>query len=579
MDNPPASRSVTSQENFASSNLERLAWIESHPEVSVLIIGGGINGAGLLRELALQGVDALLVEKSDFCSGASAAGSRLIHGGLRYLENREFRLVREALRERNLLLSNAPHYVRPLPVVMPLFDRFSGLWSAAASFVGFAAAQPSQRGTFVVKTGLMLYDWLAGRSSPLPRRRFLSRRQALATYPHLNPCVRATARFYDAQVSHPERLCLELLLDAESLSPKVRAFNYTRVEGLADGCVLLRDELSGRRLAVRPRLVVNAAGPWIDQVNARLNRPTRLIGGTKGSHLVLANPELAAATRGEMFFFTNRDGRICLFYSLDGKVLLGTTDIPVEEPEAECTPEEVVYLLDAVRVVFPSISVSASEIVFRFCGVRPLPFTEGLAPGRISRDHRLPFISPSQTSPFPIFSMVGGKWTTFRAFAEQTATRILTELGRPCRHNSRGLAIGGGKQYPATPMEQKAWLAALSERTGVARDRLSELFERYGTRAAEAANYIAGGVDRPLDSSPRYSLREIEFLCLAEKVQTLEDLILRRTLLGLHGEASLTVISEVAAIAGRVLGWPAGRIEDEITRTAGRLRALHGCAV
>ncbi len=150
---------------------ERLEAIRHRPGVSVLIVGGGINGVGLLRELALQGVDALLVEKSDFCSGASSASTRIIHGGLRYLENGEFRLVKEALRERNRLLKNAPHYVRPLPTTIPIFSWADGLFSALGKFLGFRV-RPSDRGALLFKIGLSLYDLLAGNQAVLPAHQF-----------------------------------------------------------------------------------------------------------------------------------------------------------------------------------------------------------------------------------------------------------------------------------------------------------------------------------------------------------------------------------------------------------------------
>ena len=236
------------------------ASLRDHPDVSVLIIGGGINGIGLLNELALQGIDALLVDKSDFCAGTSAAMTRVIHGGLRYLENAEFRLVRESLRERNRLLRNAPHYVKPLPTTIPIFNWTSGIVPAIRNLLGWPA-KPGNRGALLIKTGLTLYDFLAGRNSPLPRHRFRSRRAALALRPALNPEVICTATYYDARITYPERLCLELVLDAEAACPEAHALNYVRLQSAAGGTVVLRDEISGETCEVRPRIVVNADGP------------------------------------------------------------------------------------------------------------------------------------------------------------------------------------------------------------------------------------------------------------------------------------------------------------------------------
>ena len=255
------------------------ASLRNHADVSVLIVGGGINGIGLFNELALQGIDVLLVEMSDFCAGTSAAMTRVIHGGLRYLENAEFRLVRESLRERNRLLGNAPHYVKPLPTTIPIFNWMSGVLPAIRNLLGWPA-KPGNRGALLIKTGLMLYDFMAGRKSPLPRHRFRFRRAALGLRPALNPEVICTATYYDAKITYPERLCLELVLDAEAACPGARALNYVRPESASGGAVVLRDEVSGETCEVRPRIVVNATGAWIDFTNRGLGRESRFIGGT-----------------------------------------------------------------------------------------------------------------------------------------------------------------------------------------------------------------------------------------------------------------------------------------------------------
>ncbi len=248
---------------------ERLEAIRRRPEVSVLIVGGGINGVGLLRELALQGVDALLVEKSDFCSGASSASTRVIHGGLRYLENGEFRLVKESLRERNRLLKNAPHYVRPLPTTIPIFSWADGLFSALGKFLGFRV-RPSDRGALLFKIGLSLYDLLAGNQAVLPTHQFKSRHVSLAARPQLHPEIVCTAIYYDAWISYPERLCLELVLDAESQCSDAHALNYVRPKGANGDTVVLEDEISGQTFEIKPRIVVNASGAWIDFTNRAL---------------------------------------------------------------------------------------------------------------------------------------------------------------------------------------------------------------------------------------------------------------------------------------------------------------------
>ena len=540
------------------------AWLGEHAEVSVLIVGGGINGIGLLRELALQGIDAVLIEKSDFCAGTSAAMTRVIHGGLRYLENAELRLVRESLRERNRLLSNAPHYVKPLPTTIPIFSWTAGMIPAMRNLLGWPA-KPGNRGALLIKTGLTLYDLLAGGESTLPKHRFRSRRAALALRPALNPEVICTATYYDAKITHPERLCLELAQDAEAACAGAHALNYVRLESAAGGAVALRDEVSGERREVRPRVVVNATGAWIDGTNRGLGRESRFIGGTKGSHVVLDHPELVEATGEEMIYFVNRDGRICIFYAVCGKIIAGATDVPTEDPEAVCEEAEVNYILEAMRLAFPSIRVDRSHVVFRFCGVRPLPRSDALTPGQISRDHSFPVLAPGNGVDFPIYSLVGGKWTTFRALAEQVADEILRFLGRARICDSAGIRIGGGKGYPRMP-----------EKTGLPRQRLATLVERYGTGADRVAAYLEAGPDAPLACHSGYSRREIEWMAEQERVVHLDDVILRRTLMGMLGEASLPLLEELARIISPALEWSQQEAEAEVERTVQLLWRVHG---
>ena len=187
---------------------EILAALHQNPEITVLIVGAGINGIGTFRDLALQGVDALMVDKGDFCSGASAASSHMVHGGLRYLENGEFRLVREAVKERNLLLQNAPHYVKPLPTTIPIFKWFSGMLNAPLKFLGLLD-RPAERGALVIKMGLMLYDVYTRVHQSMPTHKFATRKKSLAQYPDLNPDIRCAATYYDAAMSIPERICIE----------------------------------------------------------------------------------------------------------------------------------------------------------------------------------------------------------------------------------------------------------------------------------------------------------------------------------------------------------------------------------
>ncbi|MEP6844007.1 MAG: FAD-dependent oxidoreductase, partial [Pseudolysinimonas sp.] len=294
-----------------------VAQLTERPSADVLILGGGINGIATFRELALQGVDVALVERGDYVSGASSASSHMIHGGVRYLENGEFRLVNEAVHERNRLLKNAPHYVRPLETTIPIFKTFSGILAAPLRFLTHRQRTTVERGALLIKVGLVIYDSFSRDGGSLPRHRFRGRKKSLAEMPQLNPSLKYTATYYDASMHNPERLALDVLLDGVA-TDHGRAANYVEVTGIAGSEVQLRDLASGRSFTMSAKVIVNTTGPWTDLTNDELGMPTRYMGGTKGSHIVLEHPELLDATQGRELFFENDDGRIVLIYPLKG---------------------------------------------------------------------------------------------------------------------------------------------------------------------------------------------------------------------------------------------------------------------
>jgi glycerol-3-phosphate dehydrogenase len=555
---------------------ELLASIKSNPDVSVLIVGAGINGIGTFRDLALNGVDVLIVDRGDFCSGASAASSHMAHGGIRYLENGEFRLVREAVGERNRMIQNAPHIVRPLPTTVPMFKHFSGLLNAPLKFLGLLD-KPSERGSVVIKIGLMFYDAFTGKTRTVPRHTFRGRGESLKLWPRLNPAVRTTATYFDGSILNPERLALEVLLNGEADGG--RALNYVSLVSGKENAVTLRDELTGETFDVHPKLLINAAGPWIDAANGTLGLSTRFIGGTKGSHLVLNHPELRAAIGENEFFFENKDGRIVLIFPLLDRVIVGTSDIPITDPDdAICTEDEVGYFLGMIARVFPDIKVTRDHIVFRFSGVRPLAHTgSAKTTGQITRDHHIQVTEGDWTGlAYPVYSLVGGKWTSFRAFSEQVADKALTFLGMARGKSTHELPIGGGRNYPHSAEEKKRYLDGLAAWTGFSSERVRTLFERYGTRAEAVAMFLSKQPDQPLKSLPDFSSREIAFLCQNEQVVHLDDILLRRTLLSMLGRSTRTAVEEVADAAAESLGWTGEQKKAEVTRTLDLLASRHG---
>jgi glycerol-3-phosphate dehydrogenase len=555
---------VTTKSNEAASRTE-VERLRERPNAQVLVVGGGINGIGTFRDLALQGVDVVLVERNDFVSGASAASSHMIHGGVRYLENGEFRLVKESVTERNGLLKIAPHYVKPLQTTIPIFSTFSGILSAPLRFLTHKQGKPQERGAVLIKTGLTIYDSFSRDGGAVPRHQFHGRKKSLRTQPELNPGIKYTATYFDASVHDPERLALDVLADGLAAGPHARAVNYVEAIGVRDGGVLVRDRETGAEFAIAADVVVNASGPWTDLTNQALGEPTRYMGGTKGSHIVLDNPELLAACQGREMFFENDDGRIVLIYPLKGKVMVGTTDLEADMSEkAVCTDDEIDYFIELVSHVFPAIPVTRSQIVFTFSGVRPLPHHDDTQPGFVSRDYRIVPGSIPGLGSTTVLSLVGGKWTTFRALSEHLANETLRALGLERTISTAGLAIGGGAGFPATPAAERDWIARYGADVGT--ERAAQLLHRYGTKATYVIDAISGseGDDVRLEAAPEFSRAELEYLVHTEHVVHLLDIFLRRTSLAFTGSISGSLVHEVGEIAAAALGWsPNRRAEEE----------------
>jgi len=430
----------------------------------------------------------------------------------------------------------------------------------------------------IIKLGLMIYDAYTGKQGTVPRHQFLSRQNALAKWKQLNPDIVNTAVYYDGAILQPERLAIELILDAESENSNARALNYVSMVGGSEDTLILRDELTDESYDVRPKLVINAAGPWIDFTNRKLGLSTRFIGGTKGSHIIVRHDELRKIIGDHEFFFENEDGRIVLIYPFFDRILIGTSDIPIEHPEeALCTDEEIDYFLSLTRRIFPGLSLTRENIVFQFSGVRPLPHSGAKTVSQISRDHSIEVLSGDWTNlHFPIYSLVGGKWTTFRAFSEQVADKALAFLGLARQKDTRSLQIGGGRGYPSDPGELQRQIESLSAWTGVSRERLKTLFERYGTRAESIATYMNGGTDFIIKTLPDFTLREIIFLVQHEKICHLDDFVLRRSMLAMLGRLTREMVEELARVLGNAIGWTAEQKEAEVARTLSILAQRHG---
>jgi glycerol-3-phosphate dehydrogenase len=467
--------------------------------------------------------------------------------------------------------------VKPLPTTIPIFKRFSGIFNAARKFFG-RLDKPAERGSLVIKIGLMLYDAYTGKQRTVPRHAFLSQKKSLEKWGQLNPKIVNTATYYDGAILQPERLAVETMLDAELENSNAHALNYMNMIGGLEDTIILRDELTDENFDVKPKLVINASGAWIDTSNRKLGLSSRFIGGTKGSHIVVQHDLLREAIGDHEFFFENDDGRIVLIYPLYDRVLIGTSDIVVDGPEdVRCTDKEIDYFLDMVKRVFPDIKLSRQNIVFQFSGIRPLPFASATKTAQISRDHSIEVLSGEWTNlAFPVFSLVGGKWTSFRALAEQTADKTFEYLGHLRTVYTRSLAIGGGRGYLPETDDLQRQIESLSAWTGVAGERLAVLFERYGTRAEAIATFINEGADNPLRTLPDYSRREIIFLVTHEKIHHLDDFILRRSMLAMLGLLTRESLDDLAEVLANALGWSKEQTEAEVESTLSILADRHG---
>jgi glycerol-3-phosphate dehydrogenase len=437
-------------------------------ERPILILGGGINGAAAARDLVLNGQTVWLVDVADLAFGATAYSSRLIHGGLRYLEFAEFSLVKESLTERGRLLALAPHLVKPLRLFIPVRNSWGGLTDAAGKFLGLPmkAKKTVHRGLRVVQVGLWLYDRYA-RGDDLPDRSL--HRPDEPGVPRVNPeLARRLWAYSDAQITFPERMVIDFLADARRLSTEkgldFRVFTYTEARLAADGRTIeLRpasDRASEPIEVFEPAAIINATGAWVDQTLLRLPVASRqLMGGTKGSHFLTFKPQLAELLAGHGIYTEASDGRpVFILPFLDG-TLVGTTDIPFQgDPTtAVATEEELSYLLAAVNEVLPDAGLTRGDIATHYCGVRPLPFVDATTPAAITRRHQLVWNDQCRV---PLVSLVGGKLTTCRSLAEETAAAVLGKLGMMAELNSQDRPI------PRTPVddclfeEPTAWASA-----------------------------------------------------------------------------------------------------------------------
>jgi len=461
----------------------------------VIVIGGGINGAGIARDAAERGLAVLLLDQEDWGFGTTWRSTKLIHGGLRYLEHGELGLVFESLRERGVLLRMAPHLVRPLPFLLPVYG-------------------DGQRGMATLRLGLTLYDLLA-LGGGLPRHRALSVSATLAAEPRLDRSgLRGGLAYWDGQVELPERLCLENVLRAREAG--AATLSYARVERLeaARGRVAgvsATDAHGGESYELRASLVVNAAGPWVDRVLRPEVTRQRRIGGTRGTHLVARFRD--GGPRRAIYAEAARDGRPFFIIPWRGVHLIGTTDVPVEDPDATLpSDDETSYLLEAARTVLPGERLDRGDVWYAYAGIRPLPAGDGRNADAIPRRH---YIIDHAADGFDgLLSVVGGKLSTYRSLAEQVVDRLERRLGR--RVPSR---------TAAAPLVPGDWRPVLGD------TEARRLWRIYGPRAGEvlALQQRDRDLARPLCPHTLETEAQAVYAIEREGAVTVGDVLLRRT--------------------------------------------------
>ncbi len=507
----------------------------------VVVIGGGINGLGVAREAASAGYRTLLVERHDFGAGTTSRSTRLIHGGLRYLEHGEIGLVREALREREALFRRYPHLVRPIRFLLPVY-------------------RGDPRGPWKIRAGLLLYDLLSpGRS--VPGHRTVPVERALAAEPALDRRgLEACFQFSDGQVAWPERLCVEVALEAAGLGATL--LNHTEAVGFDSAAggwrVRLREGESGETADVVARAVVNVAGPWVDRVLGLLDGSAqRLIGGTRGTHLVVRYPD--GGPRHPLFASARSDGRPIFILPWFGMHLVGTTDLRHEGDPGDARPSaaEVQYLLSEANALLPASPLAESDVLYTYCGVRPLPYRPDVAEAAIPRGHWV-VDHGAAGGPKGVYSVVGGKLTTFRSLGRQAAQMLRAALGPM----PRGAALPPRFAVPAPDdVPMPLWCHLLS---------------LYGPAAADVVERMRqdASLRAPVCEHNPDPLAEVARAAEVEMARTLADVFLRRTGVGwsaCHGlDGAARAAATLAERLGRPASWAAEQVEayrEELERT------------
>lgn len=559
----------------------------------VLILGAGINGAALARELILRRVPVTIVDTADIASGTTAFSSRLIHGGLRYLEYAELDLVRQSLNERTELLHQAPHLVHPLRLFIPTTSRFGGTLQSFTRLLG-ARQRPTDntvpRGLWLLRAGLSLYDAFA-RSSPLPKHAF--HRVSEPNVPKVDPDrYRWLCSYYDAQVRYPEIMTVSMMEDARQLAVETKTpyhvYTYHEArwcDGVASlfpavkACPEESAETAAQAVEqLRPAAIVNTTGAWVDHTLQTMHVDSRpLVGGTRGSHVVTFNSQVAAAIEGRGIYVEASDGRPVFVLPFGPATLIGTTDLPFrgDPRNVMATEEEIEYLLRVVREVFPAITLSRADVDLAYAGVRPLPPSDARTPSSVTRRHR---IEEHEGADVPTLSLVGGKLTTCRAVAAELADRLLGRLKIERTADSRGRPLPGGQDYPSDESLVDQQHQQIAQNCQMPQEQVKAVWTLCGTRTESIladceASSETGNSDRG-STLPGTALPcgFVRWVIRNQWVTTVSDLVERRLMLLYHPQLSRRCLRATADLLGDERGMPQGEIQTQTRQCFERLQ-------
>jgi len=511
----------------------------------VLVIGGGVTGAGVALDAVARGYKVALVEKLDFASGTSSKSTKLVHGGIRYLPNFDFALVHEALVERGLLLQNAPFLVHPLAFILPIYegDRHP---------VGMPFTTPGGIGlSFLLDIGLWLYDILAGRRN-IHRHRHLSRDTVLKYAPALvQKGLKEGFVYYDAQ-TNDARLTMAILRTAAQFGATIT--NYTEVTSLTmdagkvTGAVIC-DKLNGQEYTVRARHIVNAAGVFSEQIEALTGNEHVQVEPSKGVHLVLSREDIQLGDDAIVLPETE-DKRILFIVPWKSRAIFGTTDTgsgDLDHPTA--TQEDISYLLKYLNR-YLNVHLTEENIISSYVGYRPLVRSRKSqsSTAKLSRTHAV------LQHPSGLVTIVGGKLTTYRRMAQDTLDVLSRRDGSPPLHPTQALPLQGSAGWPK---EQKK-LETRGATLGLAADIVKHLGQSYGTEANTLLDMIESdkAVATRLISDLPYIRAEVLFACQYEMAMTPTDVLARRTSITLEDrQRGLGIVDEVAALMAKELNW------------------------